>query len=265
MQTHDQSVAAQFDPLPQAYLASSVHAQGADLEWVRQWIRQWLAAEDRAGATALDVGCGAGHLGFLLGGLFGSVTLLDPSPSMLATALAEAARRGLKGLCAQASKAEQLPFDDHSFDLVASRFSAHHWGDVPAALRQMRRVVKPSGRLLLIDLLGDDLPLVDSHLQALELLRDPSHVRDYTAAQWRTMIGEAGFTVTASERWPLRMAFASWVGRMRTPPAAIDALRVLIAQAPREVHEALHIEPDGSFTPKIGLFVADVEPRTSHL
>ncbi len=261
MHSHDQSVTAQFDPLAQAYLASSVHAEGADLEWVRQWLaadnRADDRADDQAGAAALDVGCGAGHLGFLLGSCFGSVTLLDPSPSMLATALAEATRLGLKGICAQASKAEELPFEDQRFDLVASRFSAHHWGDVPTALRQMRRVVKPAGRLLLIDLLGDELPLVDSHLQALELLRDPSHVRDYSAAQWRSMIGDAGFTVTVSERWPLRMAFASWVGRMRTPPAAIDALRVVIARAPREVHEALQIEPDGSFTPQVGLFVAD--------
>ncbi|HEX4377972.1 MAG TPA: methyltransferase domain-containing protein [Steroidobacteraceae bacterium] len=253
MQDHDQSVTAQFDPLAQAYLASSVHAQGPDLAWVRAW----LAASDRASTNALDVGCGAGHLGFALGSHFAAVTLADPSPSMLATALTESTRRGLEGVRTQACKAEQLPFDDRSFDLVATRFSAHHWGDVPAALRQMRRVVEPTGQLLLIDLLGDELPLVDTHLQALELLRDPSHVRDYSATQWRAMIRESGFTVTASERWPLRMEFATWVGRMRTPQAAIDALRVVMAQAPREVHDGLRVEPDGSFTAMVGLFVAD--------
>jgi ubiquinone/menaquinone biosynthesis C-methylase UbiE len=264
MQSHDQSVTRQFDSRAQAYLTSTVHATGADLAWVRQWLARWAptrtpnpASATRAAARALDVGCGAGHLGFLLADHFADVTLVDPSPSMLSTALAEAARRGFTTVQGEVARAEQLPFKDDRFDLVASRFSAHHWGNVPAALKQLRRLVKAGGRLLMIDLLGDESPLVDTHLQTLEVLRDPSHVRDYSATQWQAMIAAAGFTVLHTERWPLRMDFASWTARMHTPPAAVEALKWVIAHASKEVHEALAIEVDGSFTPNVGLLVAE--------
>jgi ubiquinone/menaquinone biosynthesis C-methylase UbiE len=253
MRTHDQSVTEQFDPQAQAYLASSVHAGGPDLAWVSDW----LAQQNYAGAEALDVGCGAGHLGFLLGTRTARLTLADPSPSMLATAQAEAVRRGMTRVLGEVAKAEQLPFADHRFDLVASRFSAHHWRDVPAALKQMRRVVKPGGRLLLIDTLGADSPLVDTHLQTIEILRDPSHVRNHTAAQWRAMIADAGFEVSHDARWALRLEFASWAARMRTPSAALAAIEWVWSRAPVEVHRELSVEPDRSFTIQVGLFVAD--------
>jgi len=79
------------------------------------------------------------------------------------------------------------------------------------------------------------------------LLRDPSHVRDYSAAEWRAMLDAAGFTITRATERRLRMEFASWIARMQTPPVRRDAIRSLaaIASAPVAAHFA--IEPDGSF------------------
>lgn len=252
MRAHHQTIQQQFDPQAEAYLASPVHASGQDLDWVQAWLRE----ADRTGHNALDVGCGAGHLSFALAQAFAHVQLADPSPRMIETALHEAQRRSLTNVRGELAQAEQLPFGDRSFDLVATRFSAHHWRDLPAALRELRRVVKPDGRVLVIDLLGDESPLIDTHLQTLELLRDPSHVRDYTGSAWRTLLDESNFAVTQTQTWPLRLEFASWTARMRTAPLAIDALQWLLAQAPREVHDGLAIEADGSFTPRVGLFLA---------
>jgi ubiquinone/menaquinone biosynthesis C-methylase UbiE len=252
MRNHDQAVVAQFDPRAQAYLTSAVHAAGPDLEQAALLVQQ--SAQPRE--SLLDVGCGAGHLGFALAPYFRQVVATDLSPSMLATVRAAAAQRQLPQIEVQQASAHALPFPDGHFDVVGTRYSAHHWHDVPAALREMRRVTRPGGTLLVIDLMGDEFPLVDTHLQAIELLRDPSHVRDYAPSQWRSMLQRAGFELQQEEFWRTRIEFGSWIARMRTPPESARMIRTLLEGSAREVQEALAVEPDGSFVPRTGLFRA---------
>lgn len=253
MPDHDQAVIAQFDPKAQDYMTSAVHAAGPDLEKARELVQRLESP-----SSMLDVGCGAGHLGFALARCFKRVVATDLSASMLATVRIAAAQRGLSQLEVQQASAQALPFPDAHFDLVSSRYSAHHWHDVPAGLREMRRVVKPGGMLLMIDLMGDESPVVDTHLQAIELLRDPSHVRDYAPSQWCSLLQQAGFALQQQAFWPTRMDFVSWIARMRTPPAIADVIRQLLAQAASEVQQGLSVEPDGSFVPQTGLFWAKV-------
>jgi ubiquinone/menaquinone biosynthesis C-methylase UbiE len=253
MRTHADSIQHQFDPQAHAYLESAVHARGADLDRAAVLVRAALPLT----AQVLDVGCGAGHLSFSLAGSVGSVTAVDPSPSMLSTVREAAAARGLADRIATVqAPAESLPFPDARFCLVATRYSAHHWLDLAAALREMRRVVKPGGYLLVIDSLGDDSSLVDTHLQAMELLRDPSHVRNRTVVQWLEAITGAGFVPLAEETTRVQLDYAAWVERMRTPVETRAAIRSLQVGAPRQVHDALAIEADGSFTLRNGLFWA---------
>lgn len=253
MRTHDQGVVAQFDPRAQAYLTSAVHAAGPDLERARQLVSQLPTP-----GSMLDVGCGAGHLAFALAPCFREAVATDLSPSMLATVRAAAMQKALPQIQVKQAGAEKLPFADGSFDLVCSRYSAHHWRDVPTGLREMRRVTRPGGAFLMIDLMGDESPLVDTHLQAVELLRDPSHVRDYSPSQWHEQITAAGFKLEQEAFWPTRLDFNSWVERMSTPPASLSVIRSLLAGASREVREALAVEPDGSFVPHTGLFWGNV-------
>jgi hypothetical protein len=98
-----------------------------------------------------------------------------------------------------------------------------------------------------IDAVAPGRPLLDSHLQAVELLRDLSHVRDYTVAEWAFAVERAGFAVETIRRHRLRMHFATWTERMRTPPAQAEAVRALQRQASDDVRAHFTIEPDGSF------------------
>jgi ubiquinone/menaquinone biosynthesis C-methylase UbiE len=252
MRNHSQSVQDQFDPQARAYLTSAVHAAGPDLLAARDRV----ARSVRAGAAVLDVGTGAGHLSFTLAPLASRVVALDPSAGMLATVRRAAAERGLAQIETCEAAAAALPFAAASFDLVGTRYSAHHWFDIPRALSEMRRVLRPDGFILVIDLLGDDHPLVDTHLQSIELLRDTSHVRDRSVAEWHALLTQAGFAAIEQDIWSTRLEFAAWVERMRTPEALVAAIRMLQAAAPTEVQRALNIEADGSFTPRTGLFWA---------
>jgi len=252
MRTHDRSVHDQFDPQAAAYLTSSVHAAGADLAAAANRVRELKPAP----REALDVGCGAGHLSFAVGPHVCRIIALDPSESMLATVRRAAAERGLPGVETAHGQAEQLPFGEARFDLVCTRYSAHHWLDVPAALKEMRRVVVPGGWLLVIDLLGDEDPLVDTWLQSIELLRDPSHVRDRSARQWGQLLTQAGFELLEQASFATRLQFGLWVERMRTPAELVAAIRALQERAPAEVRDGLGLEADGSFTARTGLLWA---------
>lgn len=258
MRTHTEAVHEQFDPQAQAYLTSAVHAAGPDLREARVRAQLWLDPE----AQVLDVGSGAGHLSFALAPAAARVMALDPSRGMLATVREAAAQRGLGGIRTCEGSAAALPFAPASFDLVGTRYSAHHWLDVPRALAEMRRVVKPSGFILVIDFLGDDDPLADTHLQTLELLRDTSHVRDRSIGEWRALLQQCGFCDVEHYSWSTRIEFAPWIERMRTPPALVTAIRMLQEGAPAEVQRALKIEADGSFTGQTGLFWGRPAPAT---
>ncbi len=141
-----------------------------------------------------------------------------------------------------------LPFADAGFDAVLSRFSAHHWSDVEAGLREAARVLRPSGAFVLVDTASPGPALLDTHLQAVEVLRDPSHVRNRWAAEWLAMLSRAGLGLIESRGARLRLDFASWTARMATPPELQAAIRHLQERLPDPARRHFAIEADGSFT-----------------
>ncbi|WP_244848122.1 class I SAM-dependent methyltransferase [Caballeronia sp. SL2Y3] len=239
---HHEQVADAFGSTAAAYLTSQVHATGADL--------QNLAATFAAtcgNATVLDMGCGAGHASFAVAPHVKQVVAYDIAPQMLATVEAAAKERGLTTIRTQQGAAETLPFDDASFDWAISRMSAHHWRDVRKALAEVHRVLKPGGRLKFIDIAGIDDPLFDTHIQAIEVLRDASHIRDYRADEWIAMLDAAGFDARVTERWRLPLEFDAWVTRMRTPAERVTAIRSMWKNAPEEVRQYFGVKDDFSF------------------
>ena len=239
MQGHTATTEEQFGRAAAAYLTSAVHREGADL--------QAAAAVFPEDAEVLDLGCGAGHVSYALAQRVRRVTAYDLSPRMLDVVQAEAARQGLTNLVTQQGGAEALPFADASFDGVTTRYSAHHWLDIRGAIREMRRVLKPGGKVVVIDIVAPPNPLLDTHLQALELLRDGSHLRDYTVAEWTGMLADEGLNVESQSFWKLPMDFVPWVERMGTQPEFVSALRLLLRQAPTEVREYFAVQEDASF------------------
>ncbi|MGH8180183.1 MAG: class I SAM-dependent methyltransferase [Steroidobacteraceae bacterium] len=248
MRSHEQTVQGQFDPRAHAYAQSAVHSAGPDLERAKSLVAQ------AAPSQALDIGCGGGHLSFALAPQVTRMVALDPSPAMLAMVSKTAATRGLSQIVPRLGRAESLPFADASFPLVCTRYSAHHWTRLEAALREMGRVLAPGGHALVIDALGHEDPLVDTFLQSIELLRDPSHVRNRSATEWSSLLSSAHMIELERVEWPTRLEFASWVARMNTPADRVAVIRSLQEGAPREVQEALQIGADGSFTIRTGLF-----------
>lgn len=239
--SHDQLVEQQFGPQARAYVESSVHASGEDLDWI-----EGIARAARP-AHALDLGTGGGHVAYRLAQYAARVTACDLSAEMIAAVLAVAGAKGLPSIEGQTAPAEALPFADANFDFLACRFTAHHWRDFAAGLREARRVLAPGRPALFVDPIAPHAAAADVHLQAIELLRDPSHVRDYRLDEWLAALGQAGFAIRTVRCWRLRMDFASWIERMRTAPAHVTAIRSLQTLASAELQASFDIESDGSF------------------
>jgi ubiquinone/menaquinone biosynthesis C-methylase UbiE len=236
------TVAHQFDAVAERYRTSAIHARGSDLE---ELVR---AAALQGHERILDAGCGAGHAAVALAPHAAQVIAVDLSSAMLAQARQLAHARGVHNVRCEPADVEALAFPDASFDLVVSRYSAHHWPHPLQAAEEFQRVLRPGGRLLLADIVSWETFVVDSYLQAVEILRDPSHVRDHTASQWLALLAAAGFRPQIRYRWPLRLHFDDWIERMATPAPAAAMARQLLLQAPAEVRSALCVESDGSFT-----------------
>jgi SAM-dependent methyltransferase len=170
----------------EAYRESDAHREGRDLELFAEWAE---------GENALDVATGGGNVARVLEAAGMKVVTIDSAPGMSPTVV---------------SRAEEIPFADASFDVVACRVAAHHFQDPAGALNEMARV---SRALVLV---SDNLFMGESGEEA-DRLRDPTHVRNYSEAKWRDMFEAAALDVEAFEREDKQIDFQAWLDRSGTP------------------------------------------------
>jgi len=241
MRSHNQVISEQFGNTAASYLTSAVHAQGEDLKELAAYAAAY------AQPRVLDLGCGGGHACFAVAAHAAEVIAYDLSAQMLEVVRAAALERGLNNVTVQQGSAAHLPFADAAFDLVCTRFSAHHWRHLPQALQEAARVLKPGGRFIVIDTAAPEDVLADTYVQAIELLRDTSHVRNVSLPSWKKLIAQTGLQVEFVNSWKLPLEFSSWIARMRTPADHVTAIQALWRAAPAEVRAYFSLSEDYSF------------------
>jgi ubiquinone/menaquinone biosynthesis C-methylase UbiE len=165
---------------------------------------------------------------------------------MLAAARGHMRGRGAANVSFVAGDATALPFGDGAFDVVTCRTAAHHFPDVSAFVRQIHRVLRPGGSLLLQDILGHDDAAANAFILEVERRRDPSHVRSYRRAEWKAFLRAAGLTVMEEHLiWKIR-EWDEWTGRMRMTPDARRDLEAFVRGAPEACRAAFdfRLTPD---------------------
>lgn len=247
-------VQEQFGAIAAAYVASPGHAGGEDLERLLAWGRALTPGR------VLDVATGGGHTALALAGVARHVTAYDLTEPMLRAARGLLRERGV-GAAFVAGDVEALPFADGVFDVVTCRIAAHHFGSPAAAVREVRRVLRPGGSFLLQDILGHDDAEAAAFITEVERRRDPSHVRAYRVVEWKAFLRAAGLTTMDEAVVAKGRPWAEWTGRTRMTPAARRELEALVRAAPERCRAAFDFRlSDGgveSFTDRMLLLRAD--------
>jgi SAM-dependent methyltransferase len=185
-----------------AFRESPAHREGPDLDLLVEM------CDPAEGVKVLDVASGGGHVARRLREQGCVVVTVDPAPGMRADVVA---------------RAEHLPFDDGSFDVVTCRIAAHHFENVRAAVAEMARVAE---RVVVIE---DNL-FMDEQVEEAERLRDPTHVRCYSEDEWKVMLTAAGLEVERAELLERRRDVGDWLERVDTPHADAETVKELLGE-----------------------------------
>jgi ubiquinone/menaquinone biosynthesis C-methylase UbiE len=225
-------VQAQFGAVAAAYVTSPGHAAGNDLEQIIAWGRAL------APSRVLDLATGGGHTALGLAPIARHVTAYDVTEAMLHAARGFLRERGAGSAAFVAGDVQALPFCDGAFDVVSCRIAAHHFADVAAAVREVRRVLRPGGTFLLQDILGHDDGEAAAFITEVERRRDPSHVRAYRAVEWKAFLRAAGLTVMDSTVVTKGRPWEEWTGRTRMTAAGRRDLDAFVRAAPERCRAA---------------------------
>jgi len=245
---HKRDTATSFDEAAEAYLNSETHREGADLDRLVEWC---------ADATrALDVATGGGHTaGALSKAGVTDVHATDAAPRMIATAYGE--YPGVRGIVADA---ERLPFAADSFDVVTCRIAAHHFPDPRAFVDEVGRVLESDGTFALEDIVPPEKDDAAEYVNALDALRDPTHVEAYPVSRWRDWLTDAGLAIETVDFHKTEIGFDYWVESQSLSQEKRERVERKLLDAPPAAAEYLDVSvEDGSvssFTNLKGLFRA---------
>ncbi len=191
----------------EGYRSAVEQREGEDLDLIVEW---------SAGAkTALDVATGGGHVARRLREAGLDVITSDPAPGMHPDVIC---------------RAEDLPFAPDSFDVVVTRIAPHHFEDVPTAIAAMARA---SRHLVIVE----DTLYASDRVEEAERLRDPTHIRSYSEAQWRSFLMDAGLVLEEVRHIEKTHPFDAWLARTGCEGEEAERVRTLLAE---------RTTPDGS-------------------
>jgi ubiquinone/menaquinone biosynthesis C-methylase UbiE len=220
---HAQQIEQAFTAQAEAFEdASRNQVFTSDARWV--FDRLPLTGDD----VVLDVAAGTGHAARQLAASARAVVALDATEAMLARGQAQAAEEGRDNVLFMRGDAAALPFLDGSFDVVVTRFAAHHFERPEAVVAEMVRCTRPGGYVALVDLVADEDPEVAEEQNRLERLRDPSHTRMLAALEIQALLTEAGLESIDVATRPLERPLLPWLEQAQTPAQTAGEIRAVL-------------------------------------
>ncbi len=193
--------------------------------------------------SVLDIATGTGHTALALAPYVASVIGIDLTPEMLGEAERLRAQRSVANVHFRTGDVHELAFEAGSFDLITCRRAAHHFSDIAGALREMHRVLRRGGRLVIDDRSVPENDCIDACMNALDRLHDESHVRQYRPSEWHQMLAVAGFTLEATEPYTKRRPLTSLTEGVA--PEKVAQINAVLAQLSADERNALNLTEVG--------------------
>lgn len=166
--------------------------------------------------TVLEVAAGTCVCGRSFAPFVQNIICLDMTPAMLAVGKGEAEKQGLCNIDFMQGDAEKLTFEDNSFDIVISRLAFHHFSNPKQCFSEMARVLKPGGKLVVIDMEAAEEVLRNTE-DEIETLRDSSHMRNLSKEEFAAMFRENHLTITTMDCTEIPVSLTAWLALTNTP------------------------------------------------
>ncbi len=209
---NENEIRKNFGTRAEAYRYSSTHGNDDDLE------RMIGIINPPSEAICLDAATGAGHTAIKLAQHTKKVIAVDITPEMLAEAEAAAEQKGVTNIEYMLADIHDLDTFECQFDIVASRFAAHHFFNIELALKEMCRVLRPGGKLYILDCSVMDGEETEEAINRVELLRDSSHRFSYSPRLWNQLLARLPVEIEHSAMYQNRYNLPEWFDRMATEP-----------------------------------------------
>jgi ubiquinone/menaquinone biosynthesis C-methylase UbiE len=232
---HKALVRQEFTQQAQAYAANPSTADPTRLTRLVQ------AVHPEPRARVLDVATGPGYVAMAFAEVGCEVVGLDLTEAPLAIAEQLRQARGLKNLRFQLGDGEHLPFGEHEFDIVVSRFALHHCEDPQRVLAEMARVCRIQGIVVIEDLVVSEYPTRAAYQNRFEQLRDASHTRALPISEFLTLFTSCGLEVEQIYTDHLTPALEQWLANAHTLDDRAEKVRAMIEQD--ELHDLSGTHP----------------------
>ncbi len=189
----------------------------------------------------LDLGCGPGIVTAALARDVKEVVAYDLTPEMLDKAMKRCKEAGLKNVHFELGKAEQLPFDEESFDCVVTRLTIHHFLDPHRVMKEVVRVTRRGGKVVVAEVVSSENEEEAALHNALETLRDPTHVWMFSPSKMLELFQSNGLRITSTVTWEMKRDYDEWI-RITNAPERVQPLYVVMeALAKAGLHSGINL------------------------
>ena len=177
---------------------------------------------------ALDLVTGLGYTAIAIAPHVAEVDAIDPDGELLEQAKKFAKEAGIRNINFIEGDPYAIPAKERHYNLVIARMAFRHINEPAKCLREIRRVLKPTGRLILIDILKPFQPDLASFLGDVQKQRDRSHVQSLNLEEWENLLDREEFDINLIEIFPREYDFETWAGKETRSSEEVRMLGLLL-------------------------------------
>ena len=217
----------QFNAQAKFYATSPTHSSGQNLEIISEYLK------NKQFGICLDIATGTGFTAFEASKVSKKVFAIDIASEMINQAEIIAKRRNINNIEFSITSADKLPYPNEYFDLVTCRTGTHHFENFEKSLKEMHRILKHDGTLIISDTITSEDPGVSSWHQKVEIMRDPSHKMNYSLKSWKVFLKKIGLEQERIILTSVKLKLNDWMTTSGTP----DQVRKELTQIWNNVDE----------------------------
>lgn len=214
-----------FDIITESFTRQSENFQAGKLSFSKKEYLDFTVScvKPSENDTVLEVAAGTCACGRAFSPFVHQLICLDMTSAMLSVGKTEAERQKLNNMIFVLGDAREMPFLENSFDIVISRLAFHHFPDTKGPFEEMLRVLKPGGKLVLIDMEAAEEELRNIR-DKIETLRDPSHIRNLSKNEMLNLFAGNSVSVEMCELTSIPTDLNEWMDFTNTPKSVQEQI-----------------------------------------